>query len=68
MLFFPCGGKLKIHFRSARKQVPERGETPFPGRPLQYGKTTERILRKGIPVQSTIQTHTHFALSNIAEP
>jgi len=31
------------------------------------GKTPESKLRKGIPVQSTIQTHTQFALSNMDE-
>lgn len=24
MLFFPCGGKLKIRFRRTRKPLPER--------------------------------------------
>ncbi len=68
MLFFPCGGKPKISFPAHRKtasgtEVWGTAASPSP-RP---GKTPESKLRKGIPVQSTIQTHTQFALSNMDE-
>lgn len=55
MLFFPCVGKLKIHFGAPKKPR----ETP--------GAAAGDKRRKDIPVQSTIQTHTQFALSNRKE-
>ena len=63
MLFFPCVGKLKIHFGAPKKprerRLPPPMETP--------GAAAGDKRRKDIPVQSTIQTHTQFALSNRKE-
>lgn len=66
MLFFPCVGKLKIHFGAPKKPRERRLPPPFPshGTP---GAAAGDKRRKDIPVQSTIQTHTQFALSNRKE-
>lgn len=66
MLFFPCVGKLKIHF-GAPKSLGNGGFRP-PSLPMETpGAAAGDKRRKDIPVQSTIQTHTQFALSNRKE-
>ena len=67
MLFFPCVGKLKIHF-GAPKKPRERRLPPPPSLPMETpGAAAGDKRRQDIPVQSTIQTHTQFALSNRKE-
>ena len=65
MLFFPCVGKLKIHFGAPKKPRARRLPTPLPMETPGAAAGDKR--RKDIPVQSTIQTHTQFALSNRKE-